>query len=57
MKAEPVNIALSWGTLEGLHWPCPTADHPGTPILHTQAFTSGKVRIALHYFLPVVPQA
>ncbi len=26
----------------GLHWPCPTADHPGTPILHTQQFTRGK---------------
>jgi formate dehydrogenase alpha subunit len=21
---------------EALHWPCPTEDHPGTPILHTQ---------------------
>lgn len=25
----------------GLCWPCPTADHPGTPILHTKAFTRG----------------
>jgi formate dehydrogenase (coenzyme F420) alpha subunit len=25
---------------EGLHWPCPTADHPGTPILHTQKFAT-----------------
>jgi formate dehydrogenase alpha subunit len=25
----------------GLQWPCPTADHPGTPILHTQKFTRG----------------
>jgi formate dehydrogenase major subunit len=23
---------------EALHWPCPEADHPGTPILHTQQF-------------------
>jgi len=22
----------------GLQWPCPTADHPGTPILHTKQF-------------------
>lgn len=21
---------------EGLHWPCPTEDHPGTPILHAK---------------------
>ncbi|UCH34696.1 MAG: molybdopterin-dependent oxidoreductase, partial [Armatimonadota bacterium] len=25
-----------------LHWPCPTPDHPGTPILHTERFTRGK---------------
>jgi formate dehydrogenase major subunit len=23
---------------EALHWPCPTADHPGTPILHKEKF-------------------
>ena len=23
-------------------WPCPTEDHPGTPILHTEAFSRGK---------------
>jgi formate dehydrogenase alpha subunit len=27
---------------KGLQWPCPTLDHPGTPILHTQSFTRGK---------------
>jgi formate dehydrogenase major subunit/formate dehydrogenase alpha subunit len=27
--------------VEGLHWPCPTPDHPGTPILHGQQFTRG----------------
>jgi formate dehydrogenase alpha subunit len=26
----------------GLQWPCPTLDHPGTPILHTKSFTRGK---------------
>ncbi len=26
----------------GLQWPCPTREHPGTPILHTQTFTRGK---------------
>lgn len=26
----------------GIHWPCPTIDHPGTPILHTKQFTRGK---------------
>ena len=27
---------------EGIHWPCPTSEHPGTPILHREQFTSGK---------------
>jgi formate dehydrogenase alpha subunit len=27
---------------EGIHWPCPTTEHPGTPILHREQFTSGK---------------
>ena len=27
---------------ERLQWPCPTADHPGTPVLHTKQFTRGK---------------
>ena len=25
-----------------LRWPCPAADHPGTPILHMDKFTRGK---------------
>ncbi len=28
----------------GLQWPCPTKEHPGTPILHTKTFTRGKGR-------------
>ena len=27
---------------QGLQWPVPSADHPGTPILHTEKFTRGK---------------
>ncbi len=31
----------------GLQWPCPTSDHPGTPILHTEKFgtASGKAKL------------
>jgi formate dehydrogenase alpha subunit len=37
----------------GLQWPCPTKDHTGTPILHTQQFTRGKGRfIPLEYKPP-----
>jgi formate dehydrogenase alpha subunit len=40
----PSYAGLSYDRIEGLglHWPCPTADHPGTPILHTRQFTRGK---------------
>jgi formate dehydrogenase major subunit/formate dehydrogenase alpha subunit len=27
---------------EGLQWPCPTPEHPGTPILHGAQFTRGR---------------
>ena len=41
---------ISYQRLEsgGLQWPCPTDDHPGTPILHTNIFVRGKGR-----FLPL----
>jgi len=37
---------ISYHRLEagGLQWPCPTEDHPGTPILHTELFARGKGR-------------
>ena len=35
---------MSYARLEkgGLQWPCPTADHPGTPILHVGKFSRGE---------------
>jgi predicted molibdopterin-dependent oxidoreductase YjgC len=27
---------------DGLTWPCPSDDHPGTPILHVETFTRGR---------------
>jgi len=36
---------------KGLQWPCPTADHPGTPILHVGKFSRG-----LGLFSPVKAQ-
>ncbi|MGR0482854.1 MAG: formate dehydrogenase subunit alpha [Candidatus Electronema sp. V4] len=32
---------------EGLIWPCPTCEHPGTPILHKESFTRGKGRFSV----------
>ncbi len=38
---------ISYKRLEegGLQWPCPTKEHPGTPILHTTQFTRGKGKL------------
>ncbi len=40
----PSYAGITYDRIEslGLHWPCPTTDHPGTPILHGQQFTRGK---------------
>ena len=42
----PSYSGISYARLEGggLQWPCPTLEHPGTPILHTKIFTRGKAR-------------
>ncbi len=40
-KLTPSYAGMTYARLEkpeALHWPCPAADHPGTPILHTQKF-------------------
>jgi len=39
----PSMAGLSYEKLErgGIQWPCPTAEHPGTPILHKEKFTRG----------------
>ncbi|MFC1984036.1 formate dehydrogenase subunit alpha [Chloroflexota bacterium] len=47
---------ISYSRLDngGLQWPCPTQDHPGTPILHATVFTRGKGRfIPLEYKPPM----
>jgi len=31
---------------DGLQWPCPTKDHPGTSILHIESFNRGKGKFA-----------
>ncbi|MFN8523862.1 MAG: formate dehydrogenase subunit alpha [Chloroflexota bacterium] len=45
---EAASVAPSYGGIrhdrlgqEGLTWPCPTLDHPGTPRLHAERFTRG----------------
>ncbi|NOZ50705.1 MAG: molybdopterin-dependent oxidoreductase [Chloroflexi bacterium] len=41
----PIYAGVTWERLEAgeaLHWPVPSPDHPGTPILHTRQFSRGK---------------
>ncbi len=52
----PIYGGISYRRLDSgdLRWPCPTQEHPGTPILHTQQFTRGKGRfIPLEYKPPM----
>ncbi|MFH1662610.1 MAG: formate dehydrogenase subunit alpha [Chloroflexota bacterium] len=45
-RLTPSYGGIDYSRLEdgGLQWPCPTKEHPGTLILHTQQFTRGKGR-------------
>jgi predicted molibdopterin-dependent oxidoreductase YjgC len=39
----PIYGGITYERIEqvGLQWPCPTAEHPGTPILHVGKFSRG----------------
>ena len=56
---EIVSLTPSYGGMsydrlgyDGLQWPCPTADHPGTVFMHQESFSRGRGK-----FHPVVYQA
>jgi len=38
----------------GVHWPCPTPDHPGTPYLFTETFPRGKGKLTPLAYRPSV---
>ncbi len=40
----PIYGGISYERLgvNGLQWPCPAADHPGTPVLHAEGIARGK---------------
>jgi assimilatory nitrate reductase catalytic subunit len=44
--------------LQGVHWPCPSADHPGTPHLFRRSFPtpSGKARFHVVRHLPAAEE-
>jgi len=43
-QVTPSYAGLSYERLDagGIPWPCPSKDHPGTPVLHKERFTRGK---------------
>jgi len=46
-KVTPSYAGITYERLgaRGLQWPCPSEDHPGTPILHGKSFPIGKGRL------------
>ena len=36
----------------GIQWPCPTPDHPGTPIMHVEQFSRGKGTYSYAHYRP-----
>jgi len=49
-KITPQYAGITYAKLEGdgIQWPCPTEDHPGTPILHITSFAGmpdGKAKL------------
>ena len=54
-EVTPSYCGINYGRLEtdGIHWPCPGTDHPGTPCLHMDQFTCGLgVFHAIDYIPP-----
>jgi formate dehydrogenase alpha subunit len=43
-RVTPSYAGITYNRIEkeGLVWPCPVPDHPGTPVLHVNRFTRGK---------------
>lgn len=42
--SSPIYAGMAYDRLDGsgLQWPCPSREHPGTPILHVDKFSRGK---------------
>lgn len=57
----PSYAGISYARIEkrGLQWPCPNAEHPGTPILHIGRFPRGMGKLSAVEWLPAaeVPDA
>ncbi|TAL24253.1 MAG: formate dehydrogenase subunit alpha, partial [Nitrospirae bacterium] len=50
----PALAGISYGRIQnnGIHWPCPTKDHPGTEYLYKAGFPRGKVSFTTVKYAP-----
>ena len=57
-SVTPSYAGINYARIEhdGLHWPCPTQEHPGTPILHREQFTRGKGMFHAIDYIPPAEQ-
>ncbi len=53
-KVTPSYAGITYDRIEkeGLHWPCPNPEHPGTPILHIGKFTRGLGNFSSIEYIP-----
>jgi predicted molibdopterin-dependent oxidoreductase YjgC len=55
-SVTPSYSGITYGRIdrEGIQWPCPKTDHPGTPYLYGEAFTtpSGRGQLTPIYYSP-----
>ena len=49
----PIQLLYSDKQYDGLQWPCPDADHPGTPILYVDGFPERRARLLAPNFRAV----
>ncbi|MDP7469876.1 MAG: formate dehydrogenase subunit alpha, partial [Dehalococcoidia bacterium] len=56
----PTYAGITYDRLDetgGLQWPCPSLEHPGTPILHTEKFARGLGNFAALNYQPPAEEA
>jgi formate dehydrogenase alpha subunit len=59
IMAEIASVTPSYGGItydridhQGLQWPCPNSDHPGTSYLHRERFTRGRGKFHVTPYVP-----
>ncbi len=57
-RLVPIYRGINYNRLEkgGIQWPCPSTEHPGTPILHAERFARGLGRFTPAEYRPPAEQ-